>query len=310
MSHIELIAPGHAKGRGGIEAKVIEMTRDCLHGHFLTTMQLRYPRFIHAEFMTHRVFSRNASSSRAIPVAKMLEQVRNDPAMPIHWGKNQPGMQAREELQGEERDLAITRWTNAANDTALLVEVMLEETGLHKQVLNRLLEPFQFIHVIVTATDWENFFDLRAHEAAQPEIHELALAMREAQTTSPWRNVDSYFMGTWMDVPNQDWHLPYVSDDERDTYNLPHLLAASAARCARVSYLNHDGSNPDIMKDAKLFTALVGMDPLHASPIEHQGYALKKMDERSGNFQGFMQFRQGYSPSHPSWQKFIAKYKN
>lgn len=165
-----------------ITAKVIEHSSS-QDGVDLITLQLRYPRFIHSEFMTHRVFSRNASSSRAIPVAKMLAQVRNDPAMPIHWGANQAGMQAHAELQGIGRSRAAARWKLAAEAAANHAEV-LNELGLHKQVANRILEPFQLISVIVTATEWANFFELRNHPDAQPEIRQLAVVMLEAISQS------------------------------------------------------------------------------------------------------------------------------
>src|SRR5690606_30080072 len=119
-------------------------------------MQLRYPRFIHAEFMTHRAFSRNASSSRAIPVHKMLSQVWNDPATPIHWGASRPGMQAREELKGWKRKAAQAIWKLAGRAACVFAWGAMK-LGLHKQVANRILEPWQYIHVVVTATDWDNF---------------------------------------------------------------------------------------------------------------------------------------------------------
>lgn len=144
------------------------------NGVQLITLQLRYWRGIHAEFMTHRVFSRNAGSSRAKPVKLMLEQVRNDPAGPIHWGKNQPGMQAREEhdaivkLELGVGTMELTKyeaWNMAALQAAKIAEAM-SEAGYHKQVVNRLLEPFQYIEVVVSSTEWENFFLLRDHEDA------------------------------------------------------------------------------------------------------------------------------------------------
>lgn len=284
-----------------ITAKVIEHS-SCRDSKDLITLQLRYPRFIHSEFMTHRVFSRNASSSRAIPVAKMIEQVRTDPAMPLHWGANQAGMQAKAELQGELRELAIERWRNAAQDTARLVEVMLEETNLHKQVLNRLLEPFQLISVIVTATEWENFFELRNHPDAQPEIRQLAVVMLEAISQSvavdrTEQESDEITDGGELTV---NWHLPYVTTEERLLYpTQPRYLAKlSAARCARVSYLTHDGKTPDHEKDLELYERLVGGVPLHASPIEHQAYP-DRLDEEEGwlgyslhaNFPGWCQLR-------------------
>jgi len=269
-----------------ITAKVVEHSV-AHHGKPLATYQLRYPRFIHAELMTHRVFSRNASSSRAIPVAKMIAEVRTAPAMPIHWGKNQAGMQARLELTGEELFRAKARWMLAAEVAANQAEAM-AEIGVHKQVTNRILEPFLHISVIVTATEFANWNELRAHPDAQPEIHELALQMQRALSDSEpvLRPRDRQIAAAW--------HLPYVTDAERDQYHdQPRFLAKlSAARCARVSYLNHDGSEPSIEKDIKLYTDLVGGRPLHASPVEHQAYPLPLATQSSKNFFGWRQHRE------------------
>lgn len=263
-----------------ITAKVIE---DSIadHGVRLTTLQLCYPRFIHAEFMTHRVFSRNASSSRAIPVAKMIEQVRNDPAMPVHWGKNQAGMQANEELAPLAQEGARQLWMQAARDAASTAQVM-ADMGLHKQVANRILEPYQYMHVIVTATEWENFFELRNHPDAQPEIHALAKVMHFA-----------FAQSCALELQEGDWHLPYVTRAERRAFStdLDLLLKLSAARCARVSYLTHDGQTPSVDKDVALYDRLVGSKPLHASPIEHQATPLPEADMWSGNFRGWLQNR-------------------
>lgn len=265
------------------QAKVIARSENSL-GVAITTIQLLYPRMIHAEVMTHRMFSRNASSSRAIPVAKMIEQVLNNPAMPIHWGANQPGMQASAELPYT--DEVIRSWKGAARQAAATAERM-AALGLHKQVANRVLEPFQLISVIVTATEWDNFFALRRHPDAQPEIQLLSDLMYEEMTNT--------------DVPlviredtNADsslaWHLPYISEEERALYRTNILLKASTARCARVSYNNHDGSNPDFIKDVALHDALVGGEPIHASPTEHQALAV---DSRNffKNFRGWSQYR-------------------
>lgn len=248
----------------------------------LATMQLVYQRFVHAEFMTHRVFSRNASSSRAIPVAKMIEQVRNNPAMPVHWGKNQPGMQAREEVQhvGAAKDL----WMKAAQNAADIAEEM-EKIGLHKQVANRILEPFQFIHVVLTSTEWENFFALRDHPDADPNIQALAVQMAEAMAGSTPK---------WLDF--DQWHLPYVTAEEREMHSVvpAYLCKLSAARCARVSYLTHDGNVPDPEKDLDLFNRLVGSEPIHASPTEHQGtplLAIGAKHDLCGNFKHWIQHR-------------------
>lgn len=289
-----------------ITAKVIEHSSS-QDGVDLITLQLRYPRFIHSEFMTHRVFSRNASSSRAIPVAKMLAQVRNDPAMPIHWGANQAGMQAHAELQGIDRSRAAARWKLAAEAAANHAEV-LNELGLHKQVANRILEPFQLISVIVTATEWANFFELRNHPDAQPEIRQLAVVMLEAisQSTAVPRDTESAL--------SVNWHLPYVTPEERLLYpSQPvHLAKLSAARCARVSYLTHDGKTPDHEKDLELYERLVGGVPLHASPIEHQAHPdvpgdveMWENPDMHGNFNGWVQYRKVVE-SEMAWAEVLA----
>lgn len=262
------------------EAKIIEHSTTA-EGHQLVTFQLKYPRFIHSEVMTHRVFSRNASSSRAIPVAKMIAQVRDDPATPVHWGANQPGMQARQELTGAALESAKQEWALAAKQAANRAETM-EQLGLHKQVANRILEPFQWMHVVLTTTELDNFFQLRDHKDADPNIEVLAKAMREALNGS----VPSLL------APGE-WHLPYVTGNEEAAYNvfgLPDqtLQKISAARCARVSFLTHDGLKPDMTKDLDLFVKLAGGVPLHASPLEHQG---TPGETDTGNFSHWTQFR-------------------
>lgn len=260
------------------EVKVIEKSKADVSGVELTTFQLKYPRFIHSEFMTHRVFSRNASSSRAIPVEKMLEQVRKDPAMPIHWGQNQPGMQAKVELPMEAMLQAKEAWKTAA-EMASYYAAQMHKAGAHKQIVNRILEPFQWISVIVTATEWDNFYALRDHADAQPEIAHLAGMMKYATSLVEPKLVR---MG--------EWHLPYVGEDERALYREDILVKLSAARCARVSYLTHDGQAPDVFKDIALYDRLVGSTPIHASPVEHQatpngGYGFNR------NFKGWSQHR-------------------
>jgi len=263
-----------------ISAKVIEDSIS-LDGARLTTLELVYHRYIHAEFMTHRMFSRNASSSRAIPTHKLIEQVRNNPMMPVHWGENQSGMQAREELSGFSKEAAMQNWKNAAIFAADSAQAMLDN-GLHKQIANRVLEPFLPIHVIVTATEWDNFFLLRIHPDAQPEINELATKMKAAMDNS---------MPILLETRN-DWHLPYVTGEERDSTLDKRVLAKlSVARCARVSYLTHDGENPSIDKDLALYEKLVGSNPKHCSPVEHQAYPLSSKYELCRNFRGWKQFR-------------------
>lgn len=251
----------------------------------LTTFKLVYPRLVHAEFMTHRMFSRNASSSRAIPVSKMLDEIESSPATPCHWGKNQRGMQAEKEISGEEKEKAQEIWSKVCGQVVDGCREM-NEIGVHKQVINRLNEPFQHISVVCTGTEsaYENFFALRCHPDAEPNIQKEA-----------WAMADAYYKNVPLEMHEDEWHLPFVSDQERRDFNEFELIRASVARCARASYKNHDGSNPDMAKDAALYERLVkgnrpDWEPGHMSPTEHQAKALS-VDIVSGNFKGWLQYR-------------------
>ena len=203
-------------------------------GQRITTAEWCYPRFIHGEVMTHRVFSRNAMSSRAIPVMKVLAQVWGDPAMPVYWGANQPGMQAKAELTGWRKAVARKLWVAAGGVMCGFAWGMVK-VGLHKQIANRILEPWQWMRTIVTATDWDNFFELRRHEDAQPEFFALADAH--------WHAMEESELNGLRNLKSSEWHLPYMDTTEPglDFVN----CKISAARCARVSYLTHDGKSPD-----------------------------------------------------------------
>lgn len=228
----------------------------------LITIQARYPRFIHSELMTHRAFSRNASSSRAVPIERMIKEVGDDPAMPVEWGSNKPGMQAGDEV--EHIAASKTRWLMAMED-AVYHAKKLAEKGLHKQIVNRILEPFAHISVVITATDWDNFFALRCHPAADPTMRVLAKTIRDVIKSSEAQPLDA-----------GQWHLPYGGN-----------LSESAARCARVSYLRHDGSQPEKADDMKL--ALRLKDEEHMSPFEHQ--ATPRPNGRSANLNGWISQR-------------------
>lgn len=251
------------------------------NGQRITTLELVYPRFIHGEVMTHRVFSRNAMSSRAIPVAKMIEEVRTNPAQPCQWDKNQPGMQAKELLGNSEAIEAISEWLKAAENAADSAE-KLAKLGVSKQIANRLLEPFQWMRTIVTATQWGNFFALRAHPDAQPDFQKLAYLMQDTMVESKPAS-----------LAEDEWHLPYITvEDLRLGYSLRVLLQVSAARCARVSYLTHDKQRPTIDADLTLFNRLAGSHPIHASPLEHQACPAGIQTGLGGNLgTGWIQFR-------------------
>ena len=235
----------------------------------LTTLEVTFPRIVLAEFNTHRVFSRNSASSRAIPVSKMIERVENDPFEPVYWGKNQKGMQAQEELSDKPdpgwgyspRVRAQQQWHQARLAAIDVVKRMQQpDIDLHKQIANRLLEPWLFHTVIVTATEWDNFWGLRCHPDAQPEIRKAAELMREAIGASEPRSIDY-----------EAWHLPLIEPAEAfdlqvSGMSVDDLCRVSAGRCARVSYLTHDGRR-DPQADIELCSRLASSG--HMSPMEH-----------------------------------------
>ncbi len=249
-------------------------------GRRVTTMVMTYNRYIHDQFMTHRAFSRNAASSRAIPSKKIRRNVRLDPAYPVFYGMNQSGMQAEVELTGWRKELGKFIIFGVLMHMALLANWLLEKLKWHKQIANRYLEPWFNITVVVTATDWSNWFALRTDKHAQPEIRALADAMLHAMNESIPELLQ----------PGQ-WHLPFVMPSELEELGYEQAIKVSVARCARVSYMNHEGKRSTLEEDLKLYERLVIQKPLHASPAEHQCTPLGDINARSGNLRGWAQHR-------------------
>lgn len=321
-------------------------------GNRLTTFVLEYPRFVHAELMTHRVFSKNASSSRAIPIEKMIEMVNTNPAIPVWWGKNQSGMQAVEELDDTmpywdvsdvvyekyEQDgkqyeglsyknpRKVTRKEHAkfvwlsARDLAVEKVNQLNKIGLHKQIANRILEPWSHIRIILSGTEFENWFALRVHKDAQPEIRQLASQMLEIYNASEPRYLKA-----------GEWHIPF--GDKMDFERLDTMTEVrvqihprkgqigglgeaireglkkqiAVARCARISYLNFEGKD-DYEADVKLCERLFANNPKHLSPTEHVAQAMTDSNW-SGNFQGFKQYRKFFPQENLTDDRVIKKFK-
>ena len=252
----------------------------------LTTVLLKYPRFIHSELLTHRMLSRNSSSSRAIPILKMMQAVIDDPVYP-HKGRNQKGMQAKGTLSQIDSDKVDDVVDELINYTTDCVEDLVN-LGLHKQSANRYLEPYSYITTLVSATEWNNFFALRDHMDAQPEIQELARAIKAAMTHS-----------TPTPLEDNEWHLPFVDKDSNLT--LKEKLMLSAAKCATISLARQE--DPMTLQKAKeIFDRLTRSNPIHASPFEHQAKPIGDSNEAThitlndnelwcGNFRGWMQYR-------------------
>lgn len=296
-----------------ISAKTILRSRNAsAPNKVLSTLLLRYPRFIHAEFMTHRVFSRNAASSRAIPVKKMIDDILADTAMPIHWGAAQKGMQADSECNAEfylpGYNVPFSRqeaWLKA-RDKAIEIAECFAEAGYHKQVINRLLEPFLHITVLVSATEWDNFLELRDHKDAEPHIQMLAREIRQCLEDE----------STVQTLEPGQWHLPfakiedlYLTDETRredNEYLRRSARILSVARCASTSYKTTDGFDMTMERAETIYEKL-NTKPLHASPFEHVAQADKynpgnergihtwapywENKAQHGNFVGFRQLR-------------------
>ena len=261
-----------------IEAKIVLDSVNPV-GDRLTTFVCTYPRFYHQELLTHRMLSRNSSSSRAIPVQKMIERILQESAEPISWGKNQRGMQANEELDSKTKLEAQTWWL-AARDKAVDCAKNLLELGVHKQIANRLLEPFAHMTTIITATDWSNFFNLRAHKDAMPEFQELAFQM-----------LALYRDSKPVEKKVGEWHIPFGDKYVTEGLSTEQLLKIATARCARVSYLTFD-DEIDHEKDYVLHDQLA--DSGHWSAFEHCAMAQSYPYYRVGNFVGWFQYRKQF----------------
>lgn len=300
-----------------ISAKVIAHSKSAVNGKEIITFELEFPRLILAEFNTHNALSKNASSSRAIPVAKMLEQVRNNPAMPVRFGKKNKGMQdGGEHNQLVNEAYTAEEWWKLAALSASKFAEAFDEAGYAKQICNRLIEPFQMMKVVMTATELNNFIWLRDHPAADPTIEALAKAIKKAREGSKpvvlkpgdWHT--PYFgMGSW----KKDWAHAYSGEGWTKQYSLEDALAISASCCAQVSFRSLDDSIEKAYSVVEKLN-LGGKDgePVHASPFEHQASPMlytaycdlengwedgvTHMDKEgnmwSGNFNNWVQYRQ------------------
>ena len=284
----------------GFEARILA---DSIapNGKRLVTQLWKYPRPIHSEIMTNRAWSKNSASSRAIPTATLIKMVNDDPWIPDYIGKNQKGMQPGEELTDKAREDAVAHWLNAKDNAVYCAEKLLS-LGVHKGVINRVLEPWMWITIIASATEMPNMYALRLHKDAEPHYQHLTRMSKVALDASTPRQLKT-----------GEWHLPMWSDtgghaDDEDllgTYvdSKSGLLKMdvrrmaqeelrvkiAVGRCARVSYLTHDGRRY-VGEHIALHDRVVGPRPPHASPAEHVAQALDTL-EWSGNFQGWRQYR-------------------
>ncbi|MBS3648718.1 FAD-dependent thymidylate synthase [Pseudaminobacter sp. 19-2017] len=293
-----------------ISAKILADSVSAIDDTRITSLELHYHRYVLPEFNTHRAFSRNGASSRAIPTEKLVANCLREMVEPLEWGLDQSGMQAfthaDDQLEAEGRRI----WNEARSD-AIRHALKLHSLGFAKQIVNRVIEPFLSTRTVLTATDWANWEGLRNHKDAQPEIRDLAQAVIEARLHSTPKVLNLY-----------DWHTPYILDEDnmrlrtcetdwaaeglsavgighnsRSAYFDTTLDAVkcivSAARCARVSYRTHEGKPTDFKEDGKLFNRLAISAPVHASPTEHQATPSEQSGKHlmTRNFRSWVQFR-------------------
>ena len=293
-----------------------EIIADSLNpqGCRLTTFIVNFPRIVLAELNTHRVLSKNSASSRAIPFEKMLEMVKTNPFIPIRFQKEHKGMQGTEYYEGAEHEQCVIDWLNA-RDTA--VKAALDfKLPVTKQLRNRLLEVFMWHRVIITATEFENFFALRAHKDAEIHIADLAYKMLEQYNKSEPRKLKA-----------GEFHIPFgdkIDENNKVFMELGDLaeyhgdsdlcnkeaidslkIQIAIARCARVSYFNYEGKD-DYEADIKLCNRLFGSIPRHLSPTEHVAMAMDNSDF-IGNFKGFKQYRKMFKDENLKDERVIRK---
>lgn len=303
-----------------ITAKIIAKSYNSHTHKTITTWELEYIRPIHAEFLTHRMFSRNSASSRAIPVPAMLANIRENPVDFVYWGKNQAGMQAKEELTGTDLEAAKYIWLQAMEMAVHQAEKM-HNLGVHKQIVNRITEPYQHMKVVMTTTESNNWYWLRHHTDAQPEIHRLAEIMQAIDKSTdaawcragmwhlPYVNVQYRYAGQLYEFPVSVHDEQVYFDETGKQVTLEQALMISASCCAQVSYRKSDGS---LEKAETIFRRLIESEPCHASPVEHQAKCFDNSDSDSypvtwpkgithmnragelcsGNFIGWIQHRQ------------------
>lgn len=263
-----------------ISARIVLDSINSETGDRLTSFAIRTPRFLLPELLTHRSLSRNASSSRAIPAQKLREQVLFNPVVPVQFGRTGRGMQAHGLLTPFKAWLAKKLWLFARYPAMFFHWLLSDLLGLSKQIVNRLIEPWMWSDVLLSSSEWKNFFILRCHKDAQPEFQAIANQMKELYEHN---------------VPNilnpGEWHLPWIQETDRQLYpDIELLKQISAARCARISYLLPDtGAYSNPVRDLELCARLME-PPLHASPFEAIAVALPT-SERSANFVGWRQMR-------------------
>lgn len=261
-----------------IEVKLIAYSESIETQKRLATFVIKIPKFVWGHVISHRVFSRNSASSRATPSKRIRKSVLKQPFVPVYFGKNKPGMQSGTALKGIQLWLSKKIWL-WSRYFPVFFHFLGEKLKIHKEVLNRILEPWLMVDVIVSATEWSNFISLRTNESAQPEMQYIAQKIEFTLKNS---------------TPNLlkegEWHLPFLLEEEH-SLDIDIKKKICVARCARVSYSLFNGRLSDIENDLKLCEKLSTSG--HWSPFEHVATPLNEKNN-IGNFVGWKQFRKEF----------------
>lgn len=295
-----------------VSAKVIAHSKAKETGKEVVTFELEFPRIVLAEFNTHNALSKNSSSSRAIPVQTMLEQVRKSPAIPVRFGKKNKGMQDAGQHDGyvdlyndyieeDEPYCAEDAWRMAAISAAYYAQ-QFDKAGYAKQICNRLIEPFQRMKVVMTATELANFLWLRDHPAADPTIEALAKEIKKA-----------YINSEAVELDVGDWHVPYFGGEGVGYWlngcgiKLQEALDISASCCAQVSYRKLDDSAEKAKSVVDRLNLGVDItEPMHVSPTEHQCTPIEKAGDYWGESGNYL-INHPFDPN--SWQEGVTHVK-
>lgn len=256
-----------------IDAKIIEHSINKSNKE-LVTFEIVIPKWLLAELNTHRVLTKSASSSRAIPSKIIRKQVLENPFIPIQFGYNKSGMSSDVEMKGIRLFFSKRMWLVSRYFAVFFHWLLADVLKVHKQIVNRILETWMFAKVVVTGSEWDNFFKLRTASNAQPEFRFLAILMQSKLKVSKPKFLS-----------DGEWHLPYITIDEKYTYDKKLLVKMSVARCARTSYYKNNINNID--KDIELFYKLLNDE--HNSPFEHIATPIDTKQDK--NFIGWMQYR-------------------
>lgn len=310
-----------------IEAKIIAGSISP-QGIPIATWVATFPRHILAELNTHRMLSRNSASSRAIPFQKMVEKVQTDPFIPIRWMKEHTGMQGTEYITNENEIEYLNNLWLKGRRIAIEQALLLNNTGISKQHVNRVLEPFMWHTAIITATEIENFTALRDDPGTEIHFQELA-----HQMLTTWNEYE------FKPLKAGEWHMPFGDqiDDDRlfqaigvtktngwQPYVTLELLnplivertkiEIATARCARISYGTFEGKD-DYEADIKLHDRLAASG--HWSPFEHCAQAMSQ-EEFYGYVRGWTTYQQydfeqhelGWCGNFKGWTQYRKLFPN